>query len=170
MIAMRRAALVATGMVWAMGMVWPAAGAAPALAAEDGFDRLVGRWNCDGYFVKSGKKIASTLDVTRDAATDALIVRHDDTAPSVYHALEVWTSTRGAAPFRAAIANNGGMRWFASDGWTDNSIVWSRSGQGEPEERFAYSIGAQGDLQVDWLIARPGEALALGDRLTCRKA
>ncbi|MFA6113406.1 MAG: hypothetical protein WC729_05425 [Sphingomonas sp.] len=158
------------GSLAALAALWAMAGTAGPAGAADGFDRLVGRWSCDGYFVKSGAKIASSLDVTRDPATGALIVRRDDSAPNVYHALEVWTSTRGAAPFRAAIANNGGMRWYVSDGWVDGSIVWSRSGQGEPEERFAYAIGAQGDLQVDWLIARPGEALALGDRLACRKA
>jgi len=159
---MRRAALVA------MAAAWSVAGVMPAFAA-DGFDPLVGHWSCDGYFVKSGKKIVSTLDVSRDAATAALIVRHDDTAANVYHAIEVWTSTQGAAPFRAAIANNGGMRWYTSDGWVDGTIVWSRSGQSEPEERFAYRVDAQGDLVVDWLIARPGEALALGDRLNCRR-
>ena len=125
---MRRAALVA------MAAAWSVAGAVPALAA-DGFDPLVGHWSCDGYFVKSGKKIVSTLNVSRDAATAALIVRHDDTAPNVYHAIEVWTSTEGAAPFRAAIANNGGMRWYTSDGWS--TAPSSGAGQAKASPRSA---------------------------------
>ncbi|MGY4397217.1 hypothetical protein ACVWZA_002411 [Sphingomonas sp. UYAg733] len=57
---------------------WSMAGTASAQAPTgDGFDALVGGWTCDGYFVKSGKKVASVLDISRDVASRALIVRHD---------------------------------------------------------------------------------------------
>lgn len=137
--------------------------------APDGFDPLIGGWACAGYFVGSGRRIESALAFTRDAGTGALVVRHDDSAPNVYHALEVWTSTRGAAPFRAAVANDGGMRWFHAAGWTDGTLTWSRPEEGPPVEQFAYSLQPGGQLQVDWLIARNGAPITLGDRLTCRK-
>lgn len=137
--------------------------------AVDGFDRLIGEWACDGYFVESGRRIVSALTFTRDATTGALIVRHDDSAPNVYHAMEVWTSTRGIAPFRAAVANNGGMRWFHATGWVDGMLTWSRPEGGEPAEQFAYSFQPDGRLQVDWMIARNGAPLTLGDRLSCTK-
>ncbi len=138
--------------------------------AGDGFDAMAGGWTCDGYFVKSGKKIASALDIRRDAASRALIVRHDDSAPNIYHALEIWTSTKGAPPFRAAIANEGGMRWYVSAGWIGDTLTWSRPDATKPEEQFAYTLDrVAGTLRIDWLIARDGAAPTLGDRLTCRR-
>lgn len=150
-------------------MLSAATGEEPPAPAADGFDPLLGEWACDGYFVESGRRIVSALAFTRDASTGALIVRHDDSAPNVYHAMEVWTSTRGVAPFRAAVANNGGMRWFHASGWTDGTLTWSRPEEEEPIEQFAYSLQSDGRLQVDWMIARNGAPLTLGDRLTCAK-
>lgn len=150
---------------------WMMAGTASAQArGDDGFDPLVGRWTCDGYFVKSGKKIASLVEISRDAPSRALIVRHDDSAPNVYHALELWTSTAGAAPFRAAIANESGMRWYVSAGWIGDRLAWSRPDGANPEEQFIYILDpAAGTFQIDWLIARNGGTPTLGDRLTCRR-
>jgi hypothetical protein len=145
--------------------------AAPARLAvrDDGFDRLIGRWSCAGAFVTSGKPIASSIAFARDPSTGALIVRHDDTAPNVYHALEIWTAGQGATPFRAAIANSGGMRWFASEGWSGDRIAWSRSEHGAPQERFVYALAPGGGLRVEWWIARGATPFALGDRLQCRR-
>lgn len=153
---------VLAGLAIAQGQ--PASAATP-----DGFDPLIGEWACEGYFVGSGRKIESVIAFARDASTGALIVRHDDSAPNVYHALEVWTSTRGVAPFRAAVANNGGMRWFHATGWADGTLTWSRPEGGEPVEQFAYSLQPDDRLQIDWMIARNGAPLTLGDRLTCVK-
>ncbi|QNA85227.1 hypothetical protein G4G27_15390 [Sphingomonas sp. So64.6b] len=152
-----------------LALGWSLAAAAQA-PTGDGFDALVGGWTCDGYFVKSGKKIASVLDIRRDAASRALIVRHDDSAPNIYHALEIWTSTKGAPPFRAAIANDSGMRWYVSAGWIGDTLTWSRPDSTKPEEQFVYTLNrVAGTLQIDWLIARDGAAPTLGDRLTCRR-
>ena len=129
-------------------------------------EALIGRWTCEGYFVAFGKALASTIEIDRGGAPGTWLVHHVDRAPGRYSATELWSFPAVGLPLRAAIAGAGPMRYYSSPGWTGNAITWSRQGA---DEQFVYIL--TGDvLQVDWLTARAGAPLTLGDRLSCRRA
>lgn len=143
----------------------------PAATAgqRDGFGMLEGEWRCEGHFVSSGKKLSSVIGIHMDAATGALVVRHDDRAPGVYHALEIWAANGGRSGFSAAIDDqHSGMRWLQSPGWQGTSLVWTRYEDGNAAEQFAYRILPSGLLNVDWSTSADGP-MSLGDTLTCTK-
>lgn len=136
-----------------------------AAESPDPFGYFVGDWHCSGHFISNGEAISSTLAIIRDERTDAVIVRHDDQAPHSYHALELWTATRTPGRFRASIADKfGGQRWYESEGWSNDSLVWARE-----SERFSYTRKGEGRMTVDWLVAKPGGEFKLGDTLDCAK-
>jgi len=146
--------------------------AAPNPAAgTDPFKALEGRWQCDGYFVASGKPLSSDLDFSIDPPSGALIVRHDDRPPGAYHALELWSAANARGGFRATIADSyDGSRWFESAGWDGPALIWTRFEGGKAAEQFAYRIIAPNALQVDWSVSRGNAPLALGDRLNCARS
>ena len=137
-----------------------------AVAAADPNAALIGSWDCAGRFA-NGKSIASHLSFARDRATGATLVRHDDVAPMAYHAIETWSMSQ-TGTMRAAVTDQSGMRWFASPGWNDDTLTWSRPDGGVPVEQFAYTLTPTG-LHITWSIARNGNALTIGDTLDCRR-
>ncbi len=138
-------------------------------AEDDPFGYFLGSWKCSGHFVKSGEAISSTITVARDEQTSALIVRHDDDPPHAFHAMEVWAAARTPGQLRAVIADKfSGERWYSSEGWKGDSLVWSRSEDGHEVERFAYARQSERSMKVDWLVAKNGE-FVLGDTLDCAK-
>lgn len=144
----------------------PLAAAQTAEATRD----LAGDWHCAGHVSARGHPIAANLRFTRDSASGALIVRHDDEKPGPYHALELWYLGAAAGSRAASVDPYSGMRWFASMGWHGNAISWTRSQGFRPIERFVYTLTRPDRLRVDWLVARKNDALSLGDTLNCSKS
>jgi hypothetical protein len=141
----------------------------PAYAQESNvLAKFIGNWSCKGNFTSNGAPIAGDLSIQQDERSGALIVRHDDTPPGAYHALEIWMANKGGNGARAAISDKySGMRWFESPGWVGNGVTWTRFEGGIAAEQFAYEF--RGDaMQVQWSIARNG-AMKLGDTLLCRR-
>ena len=141
---------------------------AASAPAADRFDALVGSWTCRGHFIKSGSPLASRLAITRDAATMALVIHHDDLPPTTYRSLETWTMLADGS-FRAAVASAGNMRWYSASGWQGDTLAWTRSEGAAPVEQFAYTLTGPGKMRVDWSIARGGGPLTLGDTLDCAR-
>jgi hypothetical protein len=139
--------------------------AAPAQATD--LTKFIGHWSCKGNFT-SGAPIAGELSIEADAASGALLVRHDDVAPGAYHSLEVWMPDKSGAGLRAAISDKfSGMRWLESAGWDGNALTWVRIENAAPAEQFAYEFKAD-TLQVEWSIVKGG-AMKVGDTLRCSR-
>jgi hypothetical protein len=146
----------------------PAARAQPSQGTAL-FDGLIGRWRCSGSFAGTGKEIAATLVVTRDDATDSLMLHHDDLPPNGYHALELWGPSK-VEPYRATIADRfGGIRWFTSTGWADGALEWVRSENGQAKEIFRYSHLVSSGFDVDWYLVAPDGRRVLGDHVSCER-
>ena len=142
----------------------------PAAAAPDGLDVFVGAWSCAGHFTANNRPISAHLSISRDAATNALIVRHDDDPPLGYHALEIWSATKPGT-LRASISDAfSGMRWFGADGWNGSTLTWRRPAEGAVEEQFRYVLDPAGGFRVDWSTARKDGTLAIGDTIACQKS
>lgn len=159
-------------IAWALASLLGSAallGATFARAASDpGFAKLEGRWSCSGRFIANGRAITSEVDFTRDVVSGALIVRHDDSAPAAYHALEIWALAGPGPALRASIVDSySGMRWFESPGWSGTTVVWTRFDGADAVEQFTYALGGPGKLTIDWSVARPAGAMTLGDTLAC---
>jgi hypothetical protein len=141
-----------------------------AAASPDGLDVFVGAWSCAGHFTANNQPISAHLAISRDAATNALLVRHDDDPPFAYHALEMWTAMKSGG-LRASIADAfTGMRWFAADGWNGSTLTWRRPAGGAVEEQFSYVVDPKGDLRVDWSTAGKDGTMVVGDTIACRKS
>ena len=107
---------------------------------------FLGKWSCDGKFVKSGKNISA--DVSFEAVLDGkwILFRHDDRPPFSYHALSEW----GSDPKKNALVSTiqdsaGGLRLFRSDGWSGQKLTWDGGdlSDGQANQRFEYErLGA----------------------------
>jgi hypothetical protein len=147
----------------------PAAAQTPA--PDTALKYFAGTWTCNGHFVKNGASISSTIAPTWDDATQTLLVHHDDSAPFKYHSLELWGPTKAHDAYRASIGDAfSGIRRFDSPGWENATLNWTRTADGKPVERFAYTRKGDAEMTVDWLVAGADGAFALGDTLDCRKA
>jgi hypothetical protein len=134
------------------------------------FQRLAGRWTCVGHFVANNSPLAARLQIEPDAASQALLVHHDDAPPGAYHSFEVWsTATKGPSARASIVDAYSGMRWFSSSGWSGDTLTWTRAGDGEGSEAFLYAWQPDGTLKIDWLTRRSDGALQLGDTLACRR-
>lgn len=69
----------------------------------------------------------------------------------------------------AVIDRFSGLRVFQAPELRDGMLAFGRSEAGVPKEEFRYTLKGAGLLQVDWIIARPGQPLRLGDTLTCAR-
>ncbi|HTD29424.1 MAG TPA: hypothetical protein VK660_08565 [Xanthomonadaceae bacterium] len=133
-------------------------------------DYFVGDWVCSGVFPASGKTIASTMRYASDLQGSALLKHHDDTAPSLYHAVEAWGYDGQAKRFNATIMDNfGGARRFGSDGWKQDVLTWSSAADVTPVQRFVYTRLDRQHYRVDWDVAQNGTDFAVGDTLTCNR-
>jgi len=136
----------------------------------DPFAYFIGTWNCTGHFVSSGAPIAATIRAEWDDRTLTLTVHHDDLAPHAYHSVETWGATKTPGRYHASIADRfSGVRWYKSDGWMDNTLMWSRTEDGREVERLVYIRKSDKTMSVNWLVARGTAELALGDTLDCVK-
>lgn len=127
---------------------------------------FVGKWDCNGKFASNGKLISATIIFDWSEATETLLVRHDDRIPSVYHAIEMWGPSK-SGELRNSIADAySGIRWFTSDGVAESRLSWTRKESGSVE-RFTYIQKDENTMQVDWLVAKTGGHMVLGDSLIC---
>jgi hypothetical protein len=134
------------------------------------FRPLTGAWQCRGQFTRTDAPIAARLTVTADAATQSLMLRHDDIPPNTYHAVELWGIGGKSGP-RAAIADAyGGVRWFVATGWTGPVLDWDRVESGETKERFRYTLLGGGRFTIEWFAQNANGQLVSGDRVTCAHA
>lgn len=136
----------------------------------DPFGYFIGVWNCNGRFVSNGMPIAATITAEWDDRTMTLTVHHDDLAEHAYHAVETWGATKKPGHFHNSIADRfSGVRWYRSEGWMDNTLMWSRTEDGREIERFVYIRKSDKTMTVNWLVARGTAELALGDTLDCTR-
>lgn len=134
----------------------------------DPFGYFIGVWTCNGHFVSNGAPIAATITAQWDDRTMTLTVHHDDLAEHAYHAVETWGATKKPGHFHNSIADRfSGVRWYKSEGWMDNTLIWSRIEDGRGIERFVYIRKSDKAMTVNWLVARGAAELALGDTLDC---
>jgi hypothetical protein len=148
---------------------WLALGAAPPTPSPQiqSLSPLLGTWQCAGVFPASGRKIASTIRFESDLGGVAMLKHHDDDAGlGTYHAIEVWTFDAKGSRLVDTIADNyGGVRTFASPGWVDNTLTLTNVVR---PEQFVYTRLEDGELRVDYRVARDGSTYAVGDTLTCK--
>jgi hypothetical protein len=126
---------------------------------------LVGRWDCAGRFVRSGKPIAATVMVSAGENPDTLLITHRDKPPTSYRADELWVLGAGA---RAAIADASGMRWFDVD-VAPGKVVLARGDDKGPVEKFVYTLDGNAALTIDWWHRGAAAELVPGDTITCRR-
>jgi hypothetical protein len=137
----------------------------------DPFSYFIGVWNCNGHFVSNGMPIAATITGEWDERTLTLTIHHDDLAPHAYHAVETWGATKTPGRYHNSIADRfSGVRWYKSEGWMDNTLMWSRTEDGREIERFVYIKKGDKAMSVNWLVARGMADLALGDTLDCTRS
>ncbi len=160
---------------WARSTVWLslctmalAGTSAQAQAPQRSLADLQGRWTCSGRFEANGRPINAVLLMIWDARSATLVVHHDDVEPSPYHSVEVW-SQASAKPLSAATSDPfGGLRVFASTGWSGNAVTWSRPGlDGGPAEQFTYALASSRAMSVTWRVKRQNAGLVVGDSLQC---
>lgn len=130
---------------------------------------LAGTWQCAGQFEPSGKPIEAHVRFDWNEAAGALVKHHDDRPPNAYHAVEVW-GTKGPGRLAATIVDRyGGTRLFASSGWANESLVWTRVIDAKPVERFVYVRESEDRLRIDWATSKDGSAFRVGDTLSCER-
>jgi len=144
-----------------------AAAAPPGGDSLAAFRPLVGQWECHGRFARSGAPIGARLTIAIDGATQSLSLRHDDLPPNAYHAVELWGAARGGG-FRATIADaSGGVRWLTSPGWRDGMLDWERREDGQPKERFRYTLAGDKGFTIEWFVVDAVRGPILGDSIDC---
>ncbi len=133
-------------------------------------DYFLGTWQCNGSFPSTGKTIASTMRFERDLGGAAILKHHDDAAPNVYHAVEVWNYSASSGLFNATLADNlGGVRIFHSDGWNGDVLTWSSAAAVTPIQEFVYTRLSSTSMRVDWQTTKDGTHYVVGDTLTCTR-
>ena len=178
--------IVASGMV-RQGLIknrrripWPfsavlvivacAAGAATPLQGMASMGYFMGAWICAGVFPSNGRAIASTIRFGRELGGKAIIKHHDDRAPSIYHAIELWVEQAKDGAFNAAIADNfGGVRQFRSNGWMGDDLTWQSAAGITPIQRFVYHRVDRDTFRLDWDVSKDGRNYKTGDTLTCKR-
>jgi hypothetical protein len=132
---------------------------------------VLGNWQCNGSFPKTGKTISSTMRFEQDLSGAGILKHHDDIAPASYHAIETWAYDPNAHRFAGSISDNfGGVREFTSDGWSNGVLTWSGGPAVKPVQQFVYSRLDDSTMRVDWQVVRDGTNYVVGDTLTCKKA
>ena len=141
----------------------------PPISALHGY---IGKWSCAGEFPATGKKIFSTIEFGRDLGGMALVKHHDDQRSTAnYHAIETWVYDAKQAHLVAGVVDNfGGVRTFYSDGVQDGTLTWTLQSADQPMQKFVYTRMDDAHFRLDWMMARPGKGLIVGDTLTCARA
>lgn len=119
------------------------------------FAYFVGSWHCDGVFPASGKTLSSNIRFEFDEASGALLKHHDDVAPGMYHALEMWGPVRSGGFASTVFDPYSGVRQFNSQGSDGDAVVWTRGGT-VGGERFAYTRLTQEKMRIDWSVSKDG--------------
>jgi hypothetical protein len=138
----------------------------PALAPLAGF---IGSRRCAGTFLKSGKAITSSETVAAELSGYWLTLRHTDTPPFPFQALELWGYDDKAGHFVAYIYDNfGGVREFASPGWDGDSFTWTDVDTSMPKrDRFVFERQPAGGYRFTYEVSGDGVTWTGVDRLTC---
>lgn len=141
---------------------------APAMQSLSFFE---GRWNCAGKFVRNGKPIASTQAFTVELAGNWLAMRHDDTHPDIFHALELWGYDKTSKVFNGYFFDNSSsIRHYTSPGWAGNRLVWTNAGPATgPIDRFVFERNGSAQYQVTYAVSRKNNPWAVVDALSCQK-
>ncbi len=130
---------------------------------------FVGSWSCKGEFPSTGRKIASTLRFESDLGNTILVKHHDDVAPGMYHALEVWVPNSQGALTDTISDNFGGVRTFRTAGWNNDELTWTGDSAVKPTQEFVYRRADDNEFVLDWRVARDGTTFITGDTLTCSR-
>lgn len=130
-----------------------------------------GRWSCAGKFVQNGKPIASTQVFTADLAGNWLAMRHDDTHPDIFHALELWGYDKNSKAFNGYVFDNfSGIRHYTSPGWKGDRLIWTNAGPAaSAANRFVFERNGNARYQVTYAVNPKGKQWAVVDTLSCRK-
>jgi hypothetical protein len=142
-------------------------------AANDSamFDFFTGNWGCSGEFV-NGKKIEADVSFTPELDGKWLLYRHSDRPPGPFKAIALWGQDQPSGKLVSVAHDNfGSARLFASDGWKDGSITFTRSemlGQKIDQERFRYERQSANSFKMTY-ERLAGDQWKMGDYALCTK-
>jgi len=137
-----------------------------------GLNFFLGKWSCDGKFVKSGKEISA--DVSFESVLDGkwILFRHDDRPPFSYHALAEWGWDTKKNTFVSTIQDSsGGLRMFRSNGWSGEKLIWDGgdfSGTAQTQ-RFEFERLGADQFKVSYSLHKD-ERWVNVDTSTCKKS
>lgn len=152
-------------------MARAAGSAAPALQrGPDAFSFFLGRWDCAGHFVKSGKPISSTEVFTADVAGHWLRMEHDDRPPHSFHALEIWGYNKKTNEYSNYVFDNySPARKYLSAGWKGQVLTWRKTGDGAYMDRFIFVRGGTDEYRVTYAARSNGKKWSTIDVLQCKR-
>lgn len=133
---------------------------------------FVGRWICEGKFVKSGKAISAMETFRPELDGNWLVMRHDDQAPFTWHSLEVWGYDAKTALFNYYNFDNfANARHYTSAGWSGDKLVWTWSTVAASSyvDRFVYERHGDAEYQVSYFSSKDGGPWTEGDTSICRR-
>lgn len=146
------------------------AAATPAPAAMAPLAYFAGDWQCAGRFA-DGRAIRSRESFAPELDGRWLRMRHDDEAPSRYRAAEWWGRDDAAGQFVVTVFDNGGgMRRYASPGWTGDRLTLANTATRGYRDRFVFHRLGSEAYQVDYAYLDATGAWHPGDTLRCTKA
>lgn len=168
----RHAAIAALLLVAAPSARAQSAPPRPATLDSSLVAAFSGRWSCAGAFA-SGRPIASDVTLTSELDGRALLLRHDDRAPSRWRALAMWMADSGGT-VRATLYDNGSPapRVFVATPWDGKSFALvsqpaSGAAPSARRERFTYVAPSRDSIGFAYEVSQDGSRWALGDRLAC---
>jgi hypothetical protein len=130
---------------------------------------VLGLWDWDGTFARTGKQISSSISFAPVLEGAWVRMQQDDRPPNQFHALEMWGFDENAKQFTNFIYDNfGGVRSFTSPGWSGKQLVWT--GETSPQqtrERFIFEQSSGSALVVTWQVRKGEGDWVVGDTLTC---
>lgn len=131
---------------------------APARVPADMAAFFGGAWSGKGAFA-SGRPIEAEVSFTPELDGQWLLYRHSDRAPNSYKALGMWGIESASRKLLMTVNDNfGGARSFASEGWQDGKVIFSRTISAEPlrEERFVFERRSANSFHMAYEV-RPGD-------------
>lgn len=128
---------------------------------------FTGEWSGRGQFA-SGRPIEADVSFRPELDGQWLQYRHTDRAPNRYKALGMWGIETASHKLVMTLNDSSGTaRTFASDGWTDGSIVFARTVSQDPlrEERFTFSRLSDNSFRMVFEVRADGKPWRMIDQL-----
>jgi|HubBroStandDraft_5_1064220.scaffolds.fasta_scaffold190367_2 hypothetical protein len=133
---------------------------------------LIGKRSCAGTFLKSGKAITSSETISPELSGHWLVLRHEDTPPFRFDAVEMWGYDPQKQRFVAYMYDSsGGVRQYDSPGWNGDSFTWTdiNTSAGK-RDRFVFEKHPDSAYQFTYETSADGVTWTAGDSLLCKPA